>query len=400
VKRRRLSKSEREHHLLCIEHARKYLVTTTSAINDICTSKVWLSKINSMGEDIGAAQRDKWKGVSRRTTPVAGDDGYLLEATHQVVARELQDRDHAPFSQPCKLILELLSALRDIEDSSKLLGMPIRTRGYFHQYVEEAVTPLRCYVFLLYCTYLRIELPPDSSEIQLLDALLTRYPLFSILSRQPAGISDVLLIHNGRDRFRGFDDEPFENRYWYTREIKPSDTLMSLVQLYPNWDRTWEQRIEAIREYNPQLKDIAPDALLLSATPPVTSVKMVPPARQMKGFDDRIASFRDRKEPAGPRKGDGIPDSSNLDEREGTFTWRGVTHKIKSAQLFRLVKCLVSHSPDLVDYPTIHKEAWDRSTISKSTIRGYATTLRKLLRKAKIDDLRVVGRNKQLGLLP
>lgn len=281
-------------HRLVVSEAEKHLTRSSREVCELCNSEVWVSQVRTMGEDIGHAQQEKCADAGKRNRPVEGDESFLLEATHQVVARQLQDKDNPPFSRACMLIIDMLRALQDIENSTEVMRLPVRTDAYFDVYVTPAVTPVRCYVFLLYATYLRVELPKDAPLIKELNDLLDRYRLFSILAQHPAGINDVFVGFNGRYRFEDRNGRPFENRYHYNRIVQPGDTLKSLIQLYPNWDRTWANRLQSLMDINPAIMNVDPFAELSKLDPPVKSIRMVPPATQVKGYEERIKQFRDR----------------------------------------------------------------------------------------------------------
>lgn len=384
------------------EEAKQRLVTASELVRITCKSDAWFRSIRLLGDAIGVRCDLLREKPASRGKPVPGDQSYFLEATHGAVVCAMLDHNQPSFAVACKLIIDMLVALRDIELAAQKQGMPARPEYYYHSFVESVVDPRICYVFMLYLTYFRVEQGNDSPQMREIDELLDRHRVLSIISHHPAGISDCFVRFHGPHRFATDADHPFENRYFYERDIKPGDSMLSLIKLYANWQETQESRLQSLRKKNPALATMDPAEELLKHEPPITKVHMVPPLDQDQGYKNRVKEYDQKQkqkalepklitDPLSTEKVRELSlDPGNIDEQEFTFTWRGRTLHFGYTIEFRILAALVKAYPRYKSTNELMICAWGES-IPNSTYRPAISRLRSQLKEAGFGDLTLDG---------
>jgi hypothetical protein len=247
--------------------------------------KVVLPKENGGGDH---KQRNRF----RAKMPVPGDDDYLLESTHQIIAGGLETFPEV--ATACRLIEQIFGNLQTVEASLQIPRAtqeePLPLPDGMTNYINEAFSQIslgQSYLFMLYCTYQRIQLGSDHPHLRQLFFQLGRYRLFARLAN---GINMRFPRFLGSHLFaEPLEAGPAQGKTVYENHVIASDdTLQTIVaQYFPRWFLGCDDYINSLKINNPSLRQF----LQTQSLKPLAgqNICITPPAAGREEYEARMA---------------------------------------------------------------------------------------------------------------
>ena len=231
----------------------------------------------------------------------------LIAATHKVL--KAGTADYPEVATLGQLVFEMLRIGERIRTASGALSVPFSPEHILNANIRPCFTPSqRCYLFLLYFTYYRVELGEEHPSVKESVELMRTFRPLSVLENFLPGLNHEFVKFHGEDMFRGFEGREFANSMYKSIVIKAGDTARRLIAAhYRDYEVSMLAVFRALQDHHSFLNDVGLDDPLDRVAG--QSIALLPAKTRRSSYESRMQQFKDDIERERQRRDPDAPET-------------------------------------------------------------------------------------------